>query len=117
MDVRPIRQMSGGASFNEVFLSGVRVPGPASARAPGQGWEVATTTLGFERTASGSGSRRKGGTFTDVLALARSLGRTDDPLVRQRPPTCTSAPSCAPPPWTASRGRAPPAAGPAPRRR
>ncbi|MFC8142879.1 acyl-CoA dehydrogenase family protein [Streptomyces paradoxus] len=84
VEVRPIRQMSGGASFNEVFLSGVRVPDRLRIGRPGQGWEVATTTLAFERTASGSGNRRKGGTFSDVLALARSLGRTSDPLVRQR---------------------------------
>ncbi|MDW4904178.1 acyl-CoA dehydrogenase family protein [Streptomyces sp. ADMS] len=84
VEVRPIRQMSGGASFNEVFLSGVRVPDRLRIGRPGQGWEVATTTLAFERTASGSGNRRKGGTFADVLTLARSLGRTSDPLVRQR---------------------------------
>jgi alkylation response protein AidB-like acyl-CoA dehydrogenase len=84
VEVRPIRQMSGGASFNEVFLSGVRVPDRLRIGRPGQGWEVATTTLAFERTASGGGNRRKGGTFADVLALARSLGRTADPLVRQR---------------------------------
>ncbi|MEW2045068.1 acyl-CoA dehydrogenase family protein [Streptomyces sp. NPDC005476] len=84
VEVRPIRQMSGGASFNEVFLSGVRVPDRLRIGRPGQGWEVATTTLAFERTASGSGNRRKGGTFTDVLALARSLDRASDPLVRQR---------------------------------
>ncbi|MFH8658042.1 acyl-CoA dehydrogenase family protein [Streptomyces afghaniensis] len=83
VEVRPIRQMSGGASFNEVFLSGVRVPDRLRIGRPGQGWEVATTTLAFERTASGSGNRRKGGTFADVLALARSLDRTSDPLVRQ----------------------------------
>jgi alkylation response protein AidB-like acyl-CoA dehydrogenase len=84
VEVRPIRQMSGGASFNEVFLSGVRVPDRLRIGRPGQGWEVAATTLAFERTASGSGNRRKGGTFSDVLALARSLDRTSDPLVRQR---------------------------------
>ncbi|MCX5337281.1 MULTISPECIES: acyl-CoA dehydrogenase family protein [unclassified Streptomyces] len=84
VEVRPIRQMSGGASFNEVFLSSVRVPDRLRIGRPGQGWEVATTTLAFERTASGGGNRRKGGTFADVLALARSLGRTEDPLVRQR---------------------------------
>ncbi|MGW2615660.1 acyl-CoA dehydrogenase family protein [Streptomyces sp. NPDC001500] len=84
VDVRPIRQMSGGASFNEVFLGGVRVPDRLRIGRPGQGWEVATTTLAFERTASGGGNRRKGGTFADVLALARSLGRASDPLVRQR---------------------------------
>jgi acyl-CoA dehydrogenase len=84
LEARPIRQMSGGASFNEVFLSGVRVPDRLRIGRPGQGWEVATTTLAFERTASGTGNRRKGGTFSDVLALARSLDRTGDPLVRQR---------------------------------
>lgn len=83
VEVRPIRQMSGGASFNEVFLSGVRVPDRLRIGRPGQGWEVATTTLALERTASGSGDRRKGGTFADVLTLARSLGRTSDPLIRQ----------------------------------
>lgn len=84
VEIRPIRQMSGGASFNEVFLSGVRVPDELRIGRPGQGWEVATATLAFERTASGGGNRRKGGTFADVLALARSLDRTRDPLVRQR---------------------------------
>ncbi len=84
VEIRPIRQMSGGASFNEVFLSGVRVPDTLRIGRPGQGWEVANATLAFERTASGSGNRRKGGTFDDVLALARSLHRTGDPLVRQR---------------------------------
>ncbi|MFD9389998.1 acyl-CoA dehydrogenase family protein [Streptomyces sp. NPDC060000] len=83
VEIRPIRQMSGGASFNEVFLSGVRVPDALRVGRPGQGWEVANATLAFERTASGSGNRRKGGTFDDVLALARSLHRTGDPLVRQ----------------------------------
>jgi alkylation response protein AidB-like acyl-CoA dehydrogenase len=84
VEIRPIRQMSGGASFNEVFLSGVRIPDRMRIGRPGQGWEVAGATLAFERTASGGGNRRKGGTFSDVLALARSLGRTGDPLVRQR---------------------------------
>lgn len=84
VEVRPIRQMSGGTSFNEVFLGGVRVADRLRIGRPGQGWEVANATLAFERTASGSGNRRKGGTFPDVLALARSLGRTGDPLVRQR---------------------------------
>ena len=83
VEIRPIRQMSGGASFNEVFLSGVRVRDELRIGRPGQGWEVANATLAFERTASGSGNRRKGGTFDDVLALARSLHRTGDPLVRQ----------------------------------
>ncbi len=83
VDVRPIRQMSGGSSFNEVFLSGARIPDDLRLGEVGEGWRVATATLAFERSASGSGTRRKGGTFDDVLALARSLGRSGDPVVRQ----------------------------------
>jgi alkylation response protein AidB-like acyl-CoA dehydrogenase len=82
--VRPIRQMSGGASFTEVFLSGVRVSDDLRIGDVGDGWRVATATLAFERTASGSGTRRKGGTFADVLALAQTLGRSGDPVVRQQ---------------------------------
>jgi alkylation response protein AidB-like acyl-CoA dehydrogenase len=84
VEIRPIRQMSGAASFNEVFLTGVRLPDSARLGEPGDGWRIATATLSLERTSSGSGSRRKGGTFADVLALARALGRTGDPVVRQR---------------------------------
>lgn len=83
LEIRPIRQMSGGSSFNEVFLSGARVRDSLRIGEVGQGWKVATATLSFERTSSGTGTRRKGGTFDDVLALARSLGRTGDPVVRQ----------------------------------
>ncbi|WP_131746989.1 acyl-CoA dehydrogenase family protein [Frankia sp. Cppng1_Ct_nod] len=84
IEIRPIRQMSGGTSFNEVFLTGVRVPDALRVGAVGNGWRVANATLSFERTASGSVTRRKGGTFDDVLDLARSLGRAGDPLVRQQ---------------------------------
>ena len=84
LEIRPIRQMSGPASFNEVFLSGVRLPDRFRLGEPGDGWRIATTTLGLERTSSGSGARRKGGTFDDVLSLAQALGRTGDPVIRQR---------------------------------
>ena len=84
VEIRPIRQMSGAESFNEVFLSEVRIPDRLRLGEPGAGWRIATSTLGLERTSSGSGGRRKGGTFDDVLELARALGRSDDPVVRQR---------------------------------
>ncbi|KAB2340392.1 acyl-CoA dehydrogenase family protein [Actinomadura rudentiformis] len=84
LTIRPIRQMSGGSSFNEVFLERVRVPDALRLGAPGQGWEIANATLAFERSASGAGRRRKGGSVGDVVALARRLDRTGDPLVRQR---------------------------------
>ena len=82
VEVRPIKQMNGGASFNEVFLSGVRLEDSLRIGAVGDGWKVAVTILGFERENSGSTGRR-GGTFDDLLLLARHLGRTDDPIIRQ----------------------------------
>lgn len=84
LTIQPIRQINGGASFNEVFLSDVRIPDSLRLGEPGQGWEIANATLAFERTASGAGKRRKGGSAHDVIALAQRLGKTGDPVVRQR---------------------------------
>ncbi|MFI7701864.1 acyl-CoA dehydrogenase family protein [Nonomuraea sp. NPDC049480] len=84
IEIRPIRQITGGAAFSEVFFTSVRVPDELRLGEPSEGWKVANGTLAFERTNSGAGTRRKGGTFEDVLELARSLGRTGDPIVRQR---------------------------------
>jgi len=81
IEVRPIRQMSGGTSFNEVFFTDVRVPDSLRLGDVGAGWKVALTTLGFERGAGGS--RTVGGSWSQVLALARWLDRTDEPLMRQ----------------------------------
>lgn len=84
VDVRPIRQMSSGSSFNEVFLTDVRVPDSLRLGDVGAGWKVALTTLGFERGASASGGGTVGGSWSQVLALAAALGGTGDPVVRQR---------------------------------
>ena len=84
VEIRPIRQMSGASSFNEVFLSGVQVGDDMRVGPVGEGWKVANATLGFERTASGQGTRRKGGSFEDLLRLARRLGKSADPVVRQQ---------------------------------
>jgi len=81
VDVRPIRQMSGGSSFNEVFLDGVRVPDSLRLGPVGGGWKVALTTLGFER--GQSGAKRVGGSWEQLRALAAWSGRTADPIVRQ----------------------------------
>ncbi|OHV49058.1 acyl-CoA dehydrogenase [Pseudofrankia sp. BMG5.36] len=82
--VRPLRQMSGGTSFNEVFLDDVRIPDSLRLGDVGAGWKVALTTLGFEREGSGGGHARVGGGWRELAPLARALGRLDDPLVRQR---------------------------------
>ena len=82
VEVRPIRQMTGGASFNEVFLSDVRIPDDLRLGGVGQGWKVALTTLGYERS-GGSQHGSPGGSFRRLLALAHHLGLTGDPVVRQ----------------------------------
>jgi alkylation response protein AidB-like acyl-CoA dehydrogenase len=84
VNVRPIRQMTGGSSFNEVFLDNVHVPDELRLGQVGQGWKIATTVLAFERQASGAGTRRKGGSFADLLALARRLDVSADPVVRDQ---------------------------------
>ncbi|HEY5422086.1 MAG TPA: acyl-CoA dehydrogenase family protein, partial [Ilumatobacteraceae bacterium] len=82
IEVRPIKQMNGGASFNEVFFTGARIADSLRLGEIGDGWKVAIAVLGFERENSG-GAGRRGGEFDDLLLLARHLGRTEDPLIRQ----------------------------------
>lgn len=81
--VRPLRQMSGGSSFTEVFLDDVRIPDTLRVGEVGQGWKVALTTLGFERGVSG-GDSQVGGGWKELLPLARGLDKLDDPLIRQK---------------------------------
>jgi len=50
VEVRPLRQATGNAEFNEVFLSQVFVPDDCLVGAPGEGWRLTLTTLGNERT-------------------------------------------------------------------
>lgn len=91
IEVRPLRQLTGDAEFNEVFFDGVSVPDADRIGPPGAGWKVATTTLMNERaTISGAGTgfaERLGGRSVERLVeLARSLPErpADDPVVRQR---------------------------------
>ena len=87
VEVRPIKQISGGSGFNEVFFSDVRVPDTNRLGAVGEGWRVALTTLMNERVAigagSGSGAIRK---LFDVARAARRNGRPaiEDAGVRQK---------------------------------
>jgi alkylation response protein AidB-like acyl-CoA dehydrogenase len=53
VEVRPLRQITGEAEFNEVFLTDVRIPDAHRLGAVGQGWQVAQTTLMNERVAIG----------------------------------------------------------------
>jgi alkylation response protein AidB-like acyl-CoA dehydrogenase len=74
VDVRPLRQITGEAEFNEVFLTDVRVPDANRLGAEGGGWKVATTTLNNERVAIGSmaGGVRETGTIGKVTGAWRT---------------------------------------------
>jgi alkylation response protein AidB-like acyl-CoA dehydrogenase len=82
VDVRPLRQMSGGSSFCEVFLDDVRIPDALRLGEVGGGWAVTLATLGFERGHSGA-TADVGGGFAQLLDTARRLDRTGDPDVRR----------------------------------
>lgn len=81
--VRPIRQMTGGAAFNEVFLDGVRVPDTHRIGAVGEGWTVASTSLGNERsTMSGAAGPLTPYVMERIVGLVRRLDAEADPVLR-----------------------------------
>jgi alkylation response protein AidB-like acyl-CoA dehydrogenase len=110
--VRPLREMTGHAVFNEVFLDEAVCADADLIGGAGNGWAVTQTTLHFERTGIGAGGSHagfpepgpKGGMlgrrageaaldeapnekltlgFTDVARLAHDRGRANDPVLRQ----------------------------------
>ena len=83
IQVRPIRQMTGGSSFNEVFFDNLRVSDELRIGAVGEGWGVATAMLAFERNQSGSRAG-VGGSWEQLLALAQRCRSGIDPVLRQR---------------------------------
>jgi alkylation response protein AidB-like acyl-CoA dehydrogenase len=90
VEVRPLRQITGDAEFNEVFFTDVRIPDSHRLGPEGEGWAVATTTLMNERVAlSGSGSAGGGefvggGPVDDLVRLAKKNGAYDDAVLRDR---------------------------------
>ncbi len=77
--VRPLRQMSGGADFNEVFFDDVRIPDSERLGEPGEGWRVALTTLMNERVAIGGAGTDIGPSPESLAAHARERLPTLDP--------------------------------------
>ena len=67
VEVRPIKQISGGANFNEVYFTDVKIPDDQRLGAVGDGWKVALTTLMKERLAVGDAS---GPDFEEIFNLA-----------------------------------------------
>jgi len=88
IEVRPLRQMTGEADFNEVFLDNVRVPADSIVGKRGQGWQVSRSTLKHERALIGNASMIRR-TFDGVLLLAqltevRGQPAIKDPVIRDR---------------------------------
>jgi alkylation response protein AidB-like acyl-CoA dehydrogenase len=111
--IRPLREMTGDAVFNEIFLDEAVCDDADIVGGEGNGWAVTQTTLHFERTGIGAGGShagfpepgRRGGMlgrragdaalvepdneklvlgYGDVVGLAQKLGRMSDPLIRQQ---------------------------------
>jgi alkylation response protein AidB-like acyl-CoA dehydrogenase len=110
VEVRPLKQITGEAHFNEVFLTDARVPAQNMLGEVNGGWRVLQTALAYERSVMGDvargprqsfgraeepadGARReqpveesspaKGAVDVDLVALARQYGVADDPTMRQ----------------------------------
>ena len=79
VEVKPIKQISGEAHFNEVYFTDVRVPDSQRLGAVGQGWQVSLTTLMNERASIGAGGSAVG--FDSVFKLARKVEIDDRPAI------------------------------------
>jgi alkylation response protein AidB-like acyl-CoA dehydrogenase len=85
VETRPLRQMTGQAEFNEVYLENARIPDAHRLGAVGDGWRVAMTTLMNERSSIGSsGSRRGSGTIADAVALWAARPDRHTPVLEDR---------------------------------
>ncbi|MFV0308662.1 MAG: acyl-CoA dehydrogenase family protein [Desertimonas sp.] len=99
IEIRPIKQITGESHFNEVFIDAARVPGANLLGELNAGWRVLQTALAYERSVMGDVARgprhsadsdgsdtpeRGSATDVDLGALARTVGRADDPVIRQR---------------------------------
>ena len=86
IEVRPIIEMTGGHTFNEVFFTDVRIPHENVVGDVNDGWRLAKVTLANERVSlSGGGALWGNGPDAgDLLDLVRAQGGTEDPVIRQR---------------------------------
>ena len=82
IEIKPIKQISGGANFNEIYFTDVRVSDSQRLGEVGQGWQVALTTLMNERAAIGSGGG--GVNFKSVFKLAQNINIDDEPAISDK---------------------------------
>ena len=83
IEVKPIRQITGGSEFNEVFMTDAEVPLENRLGEEGEGWKIISGALINERSGIASGMRFED-SLSRVIASAKKLGRARDPLWRQR---------------------------------
>ena len=81
VDIRPIKQASGGSGFNEIFFTDVKIPDSQRLGEVGNGWTVALTTLMHERLAVGGG-QGGGLDVPQLMQLARTLELEDGPAIK-----------------------------------
>ena len=86
IEIRPITEMTGGQTFNEVFFTDVRLPAANLVGEVNDGWRLAKVTLGNERVSLSTGGVLwgMGPTGLDLVDLIRSTGPVTDPHLRQR---------------------------------
>lgn len=85
VETRPLRQMTGQAEFNEVYITDARIGDDHRLGGVGDGWRVAMTTLMNERSALGaSGSRRGAGTIAEAVSLWAARPDLHTPVLRDR---------------------------------
>ncbi|MCP4434176.1 MAG: acyl-CoA dehydrogenase [Actinomycetia bacterium] len=86
IEIRPIVEMTGGHTFNEVFFTDVRIPHENVVGEVNDGWRLAKVTLANERVSlSGGGALwGNGPAASDLLELVRQQGGVLDPVMRQR---------------------------------
>ena len=86
IEIRPIIEMTGVHTFNEVFFTDVRIPAENLVGEENRGWELAKVTLGNERVSLSSGGALwgMGPTASDLLDIVRRAGGVSDPMLRER---------------------------------
>jgi alkylation response protein AidB-like acyl-CoA dehydrogenase len=84
VSVRPLRQVTGGEEFNEVFLDQVRIPDSSVVGPVNQGWNAARLMLMNERAALSGSPFSSPVTLAAVTALIRERGRGQDPVIRRQ---------------------------------
>jgi len=85
IEIRPIKQITGGSEFNEVFFNEAKCAKGDILGKIGDGWRIAMALLGFERGASTLGQQMIfANEFREIVKLAKKNGAANDPFIRQR---------------------------------